>query len=132
MLKQVIVIRTDAGMGKGKMCGQTGHAAIAAYAASKEICYHPLSSSTPGFHDDCPHTLADKWLADIQTKVVLKVGSEDELNAVLQRALDAGLIAAPIHDAGHTQIEAGTFTCVGLGPDEAEKLNAVTGELKLL
>jgi PTH2 family peptidyl-tRNA hydrolase len=118
--KQVIVVRTDTEMRKGKMCGLVAHAAVTAF-------WKSANHSQAEVRDN---TLA--WLNDIQTKVVCKVSSEAELESIAQRAEDAGLVVARIRDAGHTQLDPGTFTCVGIGPDTNERLVPVTGELKLL
>lgn len=119
--KQAIVIRTDTEMRKGKMCGQVAHASVSAFVeATKDDEFDQFDA-------------AWKWFKHgNQTKVVLKVGSEAELEAIAKKAEDAGLIVARIHDAGHTQIDPHTFTCIGIGPDKAENIDAITGDLKLL
>lgn len=111
--KMAIVLRTDLGMGKGKLVAQGGHACLRAY------------------------LLADgdaqaAWMADGELKVALKVQSEEELLAVFARANAAGLPCALVHDAGRTQIAAGTLTAVGIGPAPGPAIDAVTGDLKLL
>ena len=50
----------------------------------------------------------------------------------MQMAEDIGIKTALITDAGHTVVEPGTITCLGIGPDEEGKIDAVTGELPLL
>ena len=102
------------------MCGQVAHAAVSAFWKSAN---HPQ----PETRDNTP-----SWINDIQTKVVCKVSSEAELESIAKKAEEAGLIVARIRDAGHTQLEPGTFACVGIGPDTHESLQPVTGELKLL
>ena len=47
-------------------------------------------------------------------------------------AEDNGLKTALIQDAGHTVVEPGTITCLGIGPDEEEKINGITGKLKMM
>ena len=65
-------------------------------------------------------------------KVVLRCASEAELLALADQAQAAGLPTMLIRDAGRTVVEAGTPTCVGIGPDEISKIDAVTGALKLM
>ncbi len=65
-------------------------------------------------------------------KIVLKVKDEKELLHYFQQAKDAGLVAVLISDAGKTVIAPGTKTCVGIGPDEEEKIDKITGKLGLL
>lgn len=68
-----------------------------------------------------------------RTKIYVRVDSEAELLEIAQKAQEAGLIVHVITDAGHTEF-AGvpTKTCLAIGPDEADKIDAVTGNLKLL
>jgi len=37
-----------------------------------------------------------------------------------------------VADAGHTQIEAGSLTVLGLGPASTKHVNIITGNLKLI
>jgi len=37
-----------------------------------------------------------------------------------------------VRDAGRTVVEAGTPTCLGIGPDAASRVDPLTGALKLL
>ena len=112
--KLVLVVRTDLGMGRGKIAAQAAHAAVAAALASQ---------GTPAFA---------AWLRDGQVKLVLRAGSADQLDDIARRARAAGLPAEVIHDAGRTQLEPGTPTCCSVGPAEASRIDAVTGELALL
>jgi PTH2 family peptidyl-tRNA hydrolase len=73
----------------------------------------------------------DRWRAEGQKKVVLKVADERELLRYLQAAKDAGLTTALITDAGRTIVEPGTRTCIGIGPDTEEDIDAVTRDLKM-
>jgi peptidyl-tRNA hydrolase, PTH2 family len=110
-LKQVIAVRTDLKMGKGKIAAQTAHAAVSAADNSR-------------YKGD--------WLAQGQRKTVVKVSGEKELLDVLRRAREAHLPSTLIEDAGHTQVEPGTKTCVGIGPAPEGEIDRITGALKLL
>ena len=110
-LKQVLVIRTDLDMGKGKMAAQAAHAAVA---AADKSSYK-----------------AD-WLRQGGQKTVVKVGSEQELIEILLAAKQAGLPVTMVEDAGRTQIAAGTRTAVGIGPAPGKDIDKITGKLKLL
>jgi len=112
-MKQVIVVRTDLDMGKGKIAAQTSHASIAALRHAKE--------------ED-----ADEWDSQGMKKIVLKVSSEKELLSIFEQAKNARLPVAIIKDAGLTQIESGSPTAVGIGPAEDEEIDKITGKLKLL
>lgn len=73
-----------------------------------------------------------EWQKEGMKKVVLKVDDLKELLRYNQLAKDSGLITSLIKDAGRTEIEPGTITCVGIGPDDDIKIDAVTKNLKLI
>lgn len=112
--KLTLVVRSDLGMGRGKIAAQAAHAAVAAVLAVL---------GTPDF-------LA--WLRDGQPKVVLKAISEDDLFGIAEQASAAGLPVQVIHDAGRTQVAEGTPTCCGIGPAEDSRIDAITSGLPLL
>lgn len=115
-MKQAIVIRSDLGMGKGKLAAQAAHASLSA----AEIA----SESRSDWYDD--------WKAEGQKKVVLKVGSESELHELHKMARRAKIPAALVEDRGLTQVEPGTVTCLGMGPAPDDEVDRITGKLKLL
>jgi len=115
-MKQVIIVRADLKMGKGKLSAQVAHASLAAF------------KKTEKKYPD----IAREWEMEGQKKVVLKVGSESELIENFELAKREEIPAELIRDAGHTQIEPGTLTCVGIGPWDEEKLDELFGKLKLL
>jgi peptidyl-tRNA hydrolase, PTH2 family len=113
-MKLVLVIRADLGMRRGKIAAQAAHAAVIATLAS-------LGGAA-----------SDAWLAAGQPKVVLKAGSAAELEEIVGRALTASLPVQVVHDAGRTQVTAGTLTCCAIGPAQAERIDLVTADLPLL
>jgi peptidyl-tRNA hydrolase, PTH2 family len=113
-LKLVLAVRTDLGMRRGKIAAQAAHAAVAATL-------------------DClGSTDFAVWIAQGQPKVALRVPTGEQLEEIAAQAAAAGLPVQIIHDAGRTQIAAGTATCCAIGPAEADRIDAVTGELSLL
>ncbi len=116
MYKQVIIVRSDLQMGKGKISAQVSHASLLAY---KKV------------ENEYPE-IARKWEMEGQKKVVLKVGSESELMENFRLAKEEEIPADIVRDAGHTQIAAGTVTCFAAGPWEEKKLDELYGKLKLL
>ncbi len=112
-MKQVMVIRKDLVMSSGKISAMVAHASTEATLKSED-----------------PKVKA--WRKDGMKKVVLKVNSKEELLNVKKEADRNNLVTALIKDAGKTQVEPGSITCLGIGPDSEEKLNSVTGKLKLL
>lgn len=108
--KQVILIRQDLQLPKGKAAGQCAHAAVEAVLKSDS-------------------DIIKKWRHIGQKKIVLKVKDEKELYKYIQQAKDSGLTTSLISDAGKTVIEPGTVTCGAIGPDDEEKIDLITGEL---
>ena len=112
-MKQVILVRQDLKLPKGKMSVQVAHASSSALIKSHK--------------DDIK-----KWQGQGMKKVVLKVKDVDELFKCKQEADDAGLVTALITDAGKTVVVPGTVTCVGIGPDKEDKIDTVTGKLGMV
>ena len=67
-----------------------------------------------------------------QARIVLGVENEVQLMDIKNKADSAGLITCLIHDAGRTEVEPNTATCCAIGPDIAQKIDQITGHLKLL
>lgn len=111
--KQVILVREDLKLSKGKMAAQVAHASVEALLNS---------------HKD----YIEEWRGQGMKKSILKVQDEKELIEYKKKADKKGLVAAIIRDAGHTEIPQGTITCLGIGPDKEEKIDEVTGKLKLI
>jgi PTH2 family peptidyl-tRNA hydrolase len=115
--KQVIVVRSDLKMGKGKTAAQVAHAALDAAEVAR--------NRYPRWYD--------AWRAQGQAKVVVKTeGGEEALGELQGQARSLGLPVSLIQDRGLTQLEPGTITCLGIGPGPAGEVDKVTGELKLL
>ena len=122
--KQVIVIRKDLNMRKGKMISQGAHASMSVLL--DRIHTHGgklVTVQDEAFHD---------WLEDKFTKITVYVESEEELLQVYEKAKDCGLPCSLIKDAGLTEFTEPTHTCVAVGPGWVEEINSVTGHLKLL
>ena len=112
-MKLVILVRQDLKLPKGKLAVQAAHAAVETTLKSGK-------------------TKVSAWRAEGQKKIVLKVKDEKELLKFMQHAKDAGLKTALITDAGKTVIAPGTRTCVGIGPDSEDDIDAITGELPMV
>ena len=111
--KQVILVRQDLKLPKGKLSVQVAHAAVEATLKSSD-------------------KKVSVWRKEGMPKIVLKVKDEKELLLYLQKAKDEGLVTALITDAGKTVVAPGTKTCGGIGPDEEKRIDSVTGKLPLL
>lgn len=127
MVKQVIVIRKDLKMRRGKEIAQGAHASMA-WLTRK---LRPVAE-TPDKYVAWLTPEQQAWVEGAFTKVCVVVESEEELRAVHTRALEAGLEAHLITDAGRTEFGGvPTVTACGIGPDTAERLDPITGHLKL-
>jgi PTH2 family peptidyl-tRNA hydrolase len=122
--KQVIVVRKDLNMRKGKMCAQASHASM-------------MFLVKPG-HDGRRLNVAlsdDQigWLDSPFTKIVCGAESEQELRDVIAKGREAGLVVHEVIDAGRTEFNGvPTLTCAAFGPHEENRFEGVTSYLKLL
>ena len=125
--KQVIVIRRDLRMRRGKEIAQGAHAATAWLA---DLVLQTLRTNDVDHLALSPAERA--WLESSFRKVTVKVNSEEELIAVYQKALDAGLVVHLITDRGLTEFGGvPTRTCLAVGPDYDDLIDPVTGDLEL-
>ncbi|OYT35169.1 MAG: aminoacyl-tRNA hydrolase [Candidatus Aenigmarchaeota archaeon ex4484_52] len=113
-MKQVIVVRTDLKMKKGKIASQAAHASISAYEKTAFL-------------------KKKLWMSMGQKKIVLKTNYLEILIDIEKKAKKAKIASSIIRDAGLTQIEPNTITAIGIGPDEDKKIDLIIPkELKLL
>jgi peptidyl-tRNA hydrolase, PTH2 family len=123
-VKQVIVIRRDLKMRRGKEIAQGAHAAMA------------WLTRRLRFGDDhaCVELSAaeEEWLTTSFRKIAVTVSSEEQLMAVYDSAKAAGLVAELITDSGRTEFHGiPTPTSLGIGPDYDDLIDPVTGGLDL-
>lgn len=136
-VKQVIIIRKDLKMRRGKEIAQGSHASmkflckrLQEHQAVKvaDLAHHGVSC--------LPLSIFSKeefiWITGSFAKICLRVESEEELLAVYDQAQKAGLITELVTDKGLTEFNGvPTNTAVAIGPDRASKIDKITGELKL-
>jgi len=111
---KMAIITNDIEMSCGKLAAQTAHAAVEAAL----LAYRKK------------RRILKKWRAEGAKKVVLKAG-EEEMLSLEEKARENGIITAIIRDAGLTELQPGTLTAIAIGPDEEEKIDAITGHLPL-
>ena len=112
--KQVIVLRKDLNMRKGKMVAQGCHASMK---ATLENIDYPCVKA---------------WLAGQFTKIAVSVDSEEELKEIYRNAKENDLVCSLILDAGRTEFKEPTYTAVAVGPAKRADVDQITGHLKLL
>lgn len=124
--KQVIVIRKDLGMRKGKMIAQGSHAASSWLAGLVRNMIE--TGQVPKLSN-----FEKQWIFERFKKVCVYVNSETELQEIYEKAINMGLNVSKIVDAGLTEFAGeATFTCIGIGPNDPDEIDKITGELPLL
>lgn len=112
-MKQVILIRQDLRLPKGKMAAQCAHASTEAALESNK-------------------KKLKQWRRQGSKKVVLKVKHEAELLSFYRKARESRLKTILIRDAGKTVLEPGTITALAIGPDAEKRIDKLTGKLKMV
>ena len=111
--KQAIVFRADLQMSPGKACAQAAHASLESYKKAARAA-------------------AKGWESEGCRKIVLQVPSLDDLLSLKKKASGLKLPNALITDAGLTEFDGPTTTCLGIGPAPSPSIDKVTGSLRLL
>jgi peptidyl-tRNA hydrolase, PTH2 family len=131
-IKQMIVMRRDLHMRKGKIAAQAGHACVNA------VLEALARDGTSALHvdDGMIHmgegTVLNDWFAQGEAKVCVYVDSEEALLDIHQKALEAGILSVLIQDSGLTEFHGEpTYTCLAFEPCEADKVDPLTGNLPL-
>lgn len=131
--KQVIIIRKDLKMTKGKMIAQGSHASLGVIL---DMMNKVKNTSDEGY--DMVLTVGDNshikdWLEGIYTKVCLYVESEEELIELYNKAVDNNIPSCLITDVGLTMFKGiPTKTALAIGPFKSDEIDKITGNLKLL
>lgn len=125
-VKQVIVVRKDLNMRKGKIAAQVAHAAMKFLVDNNE--------AERG--DEVIIKLKPEeamWLTGSFAKVVVGVDSEEQLRNLIFQAEMADIEVHPVIDEGRTEFNGvPTLTCAAFGPCTAAELDKITGKLKLI
>jgi PTH2 family peptidyl-tRNA hydrolase len=103
-------------MSIGKMIAQACHAAVACNEQAKKT--HSKQWT--------------RWRDEGAKKVALEAKDLEELRDLAMKAEQFGIVHVLVEDAGHTEVAPGTITCLGLGPDQAQRIDRVSGNLPLL
>lgn len=134
-IKQVIIMRKDLNMRKGKMVAQGSHASMKVFF---DMPLHKTEhEDTINYHMVLPPGEIGRdisaWVEGIFKKICCSVNSEAELMEVYNTAKEKGLPCALIQDAGITEFGGvPTYTCCAIGPAKSELIDQITGGLNLL
>ena len=137
--KQMIVMRRDLKMRKGKIAAQAGHACVEAVlmALAREgrlgdVCVTPDESWVYLAEDGAEPSPLTDWFGAGVAKVCVYVDSEEALLELADKGREQGFICALVRDAGHTEFHGEpTYTCLAFEPLYPEQIDPLTGELPL-
>lgn len=128
-VKQVIVIRRDKKMRRGKEIAQGAHASMAwlTNRLQRDDAHPKVQRFWMGMSDE-----EIEWTKGLFTKVVLQVKSEQDILDLEKAAKEAGIYNVHvIRDEGLTEFDGvKTVTAIAIGPDKADKIDKITGDLK--
>ena len=145
-VKQVIVMRKDLNMRKGKQISQGSHASLAVILNMMKKFKHEQEQSifkrmfnrvvkffwcyNLEFEEN---SYLDQWLNGKFTKITVSCKDEQELLDLYKQAKDAGIPCVLITDAGLTEFNGvPTNTCIAIGPFWNEEIDKITKHLPLL
>ena len=125
MHKQVIIMRNDLNMRKGKIAAQAAHASMGAVLS---VCNYKETVIEVPLNE-----LIRPWLIEgAFTKICVQISGEEELKELINKAKESNLPACLITDSGKTEFNGTpTVTCGCIGPADAAQIDAFTGHLKL-
>lgn len=129
--KQIIVMRTDLNMRKGKMAAQASHASMAVLLNQMTVeCGEFYETHKLIVVNDSP---LYAWLNGPFKKICVGIDSEQALNDLFDRVQAANIPVSKIIDSGLTEFGGEkTLTCIAIGPDYPENIDPFTKDLKLL
>lgn len=135
--KQMIVMRRDLKMRKGKIAAQAGHACVEAVLAAlaRDGLLNRIAITAEGVAlsaPECEDKPICQWFQNGEAKICVYVDSEEALLEIDRKAKEAGLLCALIQDAGMTEFHGQpTYTCLALEPQLPERVDPITGALPL-
>lgn len=138
IIKQVIIVRKDLNMRKGKLAAQVAHASMKVFLDNATITETKCTflrgvSLQSSLNLEVPLTKAmNTWIKGDFTKIVVSVPSLDELLAIHAKAKKAKLPTSLILDIAKTEFKEPTYTCCAIGPIESHKIDSITADLPLL
>lgn len=124
--KQVIIIRKDLKMRRGKEISQGAHASLGSMLKLMKKTKYKYEL------DIEKNSYLDMWLNGIFTKITCVVDSEEELLKLYKIALEKNIPTVLITDKGLTEFNnIDTKTCIAIGPYYSDEIDKITCHLKL-
>lgn len=136
--KQVIVVRKDLNMRKGKIAAQAAHAsnAVILDLVMEDLLWkkpHPDGWLKGGFIWASPKASVLDWITGKFTKICVSVNTKEDLYKLYDMALAAEIPCSFITDAGLTEFKGvPTETCIAIGPAWSDEIDKITDHLPLL
>ena len=129
-VKQVIIVRKDLNMRRGKSEAQVAHASMKVILDKcTKTTFDDVTTYQFGCWKDYP---LEQWINGLFKKIVLSCDSEEKLMSLYTQAKENGIDCALIEDSGLTEFKnKKTLTCIAIGPDYSEKIDEITKHLKL-
>jgi PTH2 family peptidyl-tRNA hydrolase len=115
-IKMIIGVRKDLEMGKGKIAAQASHAAV-------NCAMWALKNNKKTYRE---------WESQGQRKIVIRLQNLEELYKLKELCETSGLNTSIVSDAGYTQVDPGSITCIGIGPAPSDVIDKITSEFPLL
>ena len=138
MVKQVIVVRKDLNMRKGKIAAQVAHASMKVW-FDRMIAGFGIDDSTDSpteYTINLESGLTPEmieWKEDLFTKIVVGCDGEEHLHLIAKKCELENIPYALIQDAGLTEFHGiPTYTCIAVGPADSGDIDKITGGFKLL
>lgn len=117
LYKMVFIVNAELSMGVGKIAAQVAHAALGLH---RILLQHQTKYGES--------LLA--WTEYGETKIVLRGESTEHLINLESQAINGNLPCYLVHDAGRTQVQAGSTTVLSIF-GSTKRVDRVTGSLKL-
>lgn len=129
-IKQVIVVRKDLNMRKGKIAAQVAHASNGCIL--KDYKFISKSRMEEKIMLECDIELLN-WIKKDFAKIVLGCNSLSDIENIEKECIDRKLRYCKIVDNGTTEFHGEkTITCIAIGPHYCHKIDPITSEFCLL
>lgn len=113
--KIVLCVNDNLRMGPGKIAAQCAHAAIGINSVSRKGANQRAFIS---------------WKRE-QRIIVVKLGDDNEMDEINAICNSQSIPTYIVHDAGYTEVKAGSRTVMAIGPAIDSVMDKITGYLKL-